>query len=112
MFIRKGSGHQLAISLGHQLAISLGHQLAISLGHQLAISLGHQLVISLGHQLAIIPRFGDDNLPLRLIIPNLKSGLYLSVGDRFWTKKFGRKKSDEKIPTKKNWGQGTGARHG
>ena len=36
-------------------------------------SLGHQLAISLGHQLAIIPRFGDDSLPLRLIIPNLKS---------------------------------------
>ena len=44
-----------------------------SLGHQLAISLGHQLAISLGHQLAIIPRFGDDSLPLRLSIPNLKS---------------------------------------
>ena len=36
-------------------------------------SLGHQLAILLGHQPAIIPRFGDDSLPLRLIIPNLKS---------------------------------------
>ena len=50
------------------MAISLGHQVAISLGHQVAILLGHQLAIFRGHQLAIIPRFGDDSLPLRLII--------------------------------------------
>ena len=32
--------------------------------------------------------------------------------EKILAKKFRRKNSDEKIWTKKNWGQGTGARHG
>ena len=35
-----------------------------------------------------------------------------TTDEKIGRKKFGRKNSDEKIRTKKNWGQGTGARHG